>query len=126
MAQVSTVNMHDPVAPKNSQKTANQTSTVHVSWGYFGCGPLPATVTTRTITYLVGDSYKPSFTTVTVRGPHPRYIIVNCLCTLDTLNFCSWRFLGLGSAFLSAIVGLKATMRRFVGLVSIKYTPPEN
>ena len=35
---------------------------------YFGCGPLPVTVTTRNITYLVGDSYKPSFATVTGRG----------------------------------------------------------
>ena len=29
-------------------------------------------VTTRIITFLVGDPYKPSFTTVTVRGPHPK------------------------------------------------------
>ena len=37
-----------------------------------GCGPLTVTVTTRIITFLVGDPYKPSFTTVTVRGPYPR------------------------------------------------------
>ncbi len=36
------------------------------------CGPLAETVTTMNITFLVGDSYKPSFTTVTERGPHPR------------------------------------------------------
>ena len=30
---------------------------------YFGCGPLQVTVTTRIITFLEGDSYKPSFTT---------------------------------------------------------------
>ncbi len=41
---------------------------------YLGCSPLPVTVTTRIITYLVGDSYKPSFATVTWRGPHPKYI----------------------------------------------------
>ena len=41
---------------------------------YFGCGPLPVTVTTRIITFLVGNPYKPSFTTVTGRGPHPSYI----------------------------------------------------
>ena len=35
--------------------------------------PLPATVSTRIITFLVGDSYKPLFTTVTGMGPHPRY-----------------------------------------------------
>ena len=42
-----------------------------------GCGPLTVTVTTRTISYkpsfLVGNPYKPSFPTVTVRGPHPMY-----------------------------------------------------
>ena len=37
--------------------------------------PLPVTVTTRIITFLVGDPYKPSFPTVTGRGPHPRYDI---------------------------------------------------
>ena len=40
----------------------------------FGCGPLPVTVTTRIITFLVGNPYKPSFATVTGRGPHPRYV----------------------------------------------------
>ena len=38
---------------------------------FTGCGPQPVTVTTR-ITFLVGDSNKPSCTTVTGRGPHPR------------------------------------------------------
>ena len=37
---------------------------------WFGCGPLTVTVTTRGIMFL--DPYKPSFATVTVRGPHPR------------------------------------------------------
>ena len=41
---------------------------------YVGCGPLPVTVTTRIITFLVGDPYKPSFTNVTGRGPHPMYM----------------------------------------------------
>ena len=40
--------------------------------GYLGCGPLTVTVTTRIITFLVGDPYKPSFPTVTGRGPYPR------------------------------------------------------
>ena len=35
--------------------------------------PLPVTVTTRIITFLVGNPYKPSFATVTGKGPHPRY-----------------------------------------------------
>ncbi len=37
---------------------------------HIGCGPLPATLTTRIITGLVGDSYKPSFTTGILRGGH--------------------------------------------------------
>ena len=40
----------------------------------FGCGPLPVTVTTRIITFLIGNPYNPSFTTVTVRGPYPIYV----------------------------------------------------
>ncbi len=35
--------------------------------------PLPVTVTTRNTTFLVGDSYKPPFATVTGTGPHSRY-----------------------------------------------------
>ena len=31
-------------------------------------------MTTKIITFLIGNPYKPSFTTVTVRGPHPRFI----------------------------------------------------
>ncbi len=38
-----------------------------------GCGPLTLTVTTKIITFLIGNPYKPSFTTVTVRGPDPKY-----------------------------------------------------
>ncbi len=34
-----------------------------------GCGPLPVTVT-----FSVGNPYKPSFTTVTGRGPHPNHV----------------------------------------------------
>ena len=43
---------------------------------HVGCGPLPVTVTTRIITYLVGDSHKPSFATVTGRRPHPSHMFV--------------------------------------------------
>ena len=46
----------------------------HEKWECVGCGPLPITVTTRIITFLVGDSYKPSFATVTGRGPHPKNV----------------------------------------------------
>ena len=41
---------------------------------YLGCCPLPVTVTTRIVAFLVGDSYKPSFPTVTGRGDNPIYI----------------------------------------------------
>ena len=40
---------------------------------YIGLYPLPVTVTTRIITFLVGDPYKPSFATVTGRGDNPSY-----------------------------------------------------
>ena len=41
---------------------------------YLGLSPLPVTVTTRIITFLVGDPYKPSFATVIGRGDNPSYI----------------------------------------------------
>ena len=40
---------------------------------YIGLSPLPVTVTTRIITFLVGHPYKPSFATVTGRGDNPTY-----------------------------------------------------
>ena len=45
-------------------------------WLYVGLSPLPVTVTTRIITFLVGDPYKPSFATVTGRGDNPSYMIL--------------------------------------------------
>ena len=42
-------------------------------------GPLPVAVTTRIITFLVGDSCKPLFATVTGRGPHPKYVYIYIL-----------------------------------------------
>jgi len=36
--------------------------------------PRPVTVTTRIITLLIGNPYKPSFTTVTGWGVDPRYL----------------------------------------------------
>ena len=41
---------------------------------YVGYGPFPVTVTTRIITFLVGNPYKPLFATVTGKGPHPKYM----------------------------------------------------
>ena len=40
-----------------------------------GLSPFPVTVTTRIITFLVGDPYKPSFATVTGRGDNPIYCL---------------------------------------------------
>ena len=47
-------------------------SGVIFSWEFVRSTPLPVTVTTRIITFLVGDPYKPSFATVTGRGVDPR------------------------------------------------------
>ena len=40
---------------------------------YLGYGPFPVTVTTRIITFLVGNPYNPLFATVTGKGPHPSH-----------------------------------------------------
>ena len=42
-------------------------------WLWLGCCPLPVTVTTRIITFLVENPYKPSFATVTGWGVDPSY-----------------------------------------------------
>ena len=52
---------------------------------YLGCGPLPATVTTRIATNSVGDPYKPSLATVIERGPHPMKTRISNSCTQPTL-----------------------------------------
>ena len=44
----------------------------HLEVGYLGTTPHPLTVTTRIITFLVGNPYKPSFATVTGWGVDPR------------------------------------------------------
>ena len=43
-----------------------------------GVAPLTVTVTTRIITCLLGDPYKPSFPTVAGRGPYPNYRFMKC------------------------------------------------
>ncbi len=49
-----------------------------ISWQrtipFIGCGPLSVTVTTRIITFLVGDPYKPSFPTGILGGGHTQPI----------------------------------------------------
>ncbi len=57
--------------PNNNNRNAKETTVC------LGCGPLPVTVTTRIITFLIGNPYNPSFTTVTVRGPYPKYVFFN-------------------------------------------------
>ena len=47
---------------------------------YLGLSPIPVTVTTRIITFLVGDPYKHSFATVTGRGDNPRCIMFGGTC----------------------------------------------
>ena len=44
--------------------------------GYVRSTPHPVTVTTRIITFLVGNPYKPSFATVTGWGVDPRDMLV--------------------------------------------------
>ena len=55
---------------------------------YFRSTPLPVTVTTRIITFLVGDPYKPSFATVTGWGVDPRYIYLHLVEFM--VNVCKW------------------------------------
>ena len=54
-----------------------------------GLSPLPVTVTTWIITFLVGDPYKPSFATVTGRGDNPTYwACLNPICIFrESENF---------------------------------------
>ena len=47
-------------------------SEFHIFWGSLRSTPHPVTVTTRIITFLVGNSYKSSFVTVTGWGVDPR------------------------------------------------------
>ena len=53
---------------------------------YFGLSPLPVTVTTRIIAFLVGDPYKPSFATVTGRGDNPSYTIAYYIYTFFVIS----------------------------------------
>ena len=48
---------------------------------YIGTTPLPVTVTTRIVTFLIGNPYKPSFTTVTGWGVDLMYINWELLST---------------------------------------------
>ena len=52
----------------------------------FGCGPLPVTVTTRIITFSVGDPYEPSFTTGILGGGHTQDMLVPWRVLEDLYN----------------------------------------
>ena len=52
-------------------------------WVYIGTTPHPVTVTTRIITFLIGDPYEPSFVAVTGRGVDLRYIVKITWLSLD-------------------------------------------
>ena len=47
---------------------------------YIGTTPHPVTVTTRIITFLVVNPYKPSFATVTGWGDNPNYTHQTWIC----------------------------------------------
>ena len=48
---------------------------IYSIYTYFRSTPRPVTVTTRIITYLVGNPYKPSFATVTGWGVDPTHTV---------------------------------------------------
>ena len=55
---------------------------------YIGLSPLPVTVTTRIITFLVGNPYKPSFATVTGWGGRSKvYKCSGVFCCLSSFRF---------------------------------------
>ncbi len=70
---------HRPKLLKHEDSRTKIIQKKHVLYIYIYLGrcPLPVTVTTRIITFLIGNPYKPSFATVTGRGPHPIYIRIN-------------------------------------------------
>ena len=53
---------------------------------FFRSTPHPVTVTTRIITFLVGDPYKPSFVTVTGWGVDPIYFFILGVCNGPILS----------------------------------------
>ena len=56
---------------------------------YIRSTPHPVTVTTRIITYLVGNPYKPSFATVTVTGwgVDPTHIYIYIILFFGSLKW---------------------------------------
>ena len=72
--------------PKTTSKAKDvkEWQKVILQWNclYVRSTPHPVTVTTRIITFLVGNPYKPSFATVTGWGVDPTYTIIDSV-TLD-------------------------------------------
>ena len=71
---------HSPMKVSYESESSWNDKIIQVNQGFnwfnwfndnLGVAPFPVTVSTRIVLFLVGDPYKPSFTTVTVRGPHP-------------------------------------------------------
>ena len=62
--------------PPNGEKNPPSSQKCLI-WGYIGLSPFPVIVTTRIVSCLVGDSYKPSFATITGKGDNPRDIYVS-------------------------------------------------
>ena len=54
-----------PMCDQKSPPKKNET--------FIGLSPFPVIVTTRIVSCLVGDSYKPSFATITGKGDNPRH-----------------------------------------------------
>ncbi len=81
---------------------------------YIGLSPLPVKVTTRIITFLVGDPYKPSFATVTGRGDNPRYIFtymiwLKVIWKIYTRWFKPWPFMHFYALFFWSRIPLKGS-----------------
>ena len=74
---------HSLIEHSNQKRPLRMNSGGWISIVYLGCGPLPVTVTTRIVTFLVGNPYKPSFATVTGRGQHPKFThMIYELCSI--------------------------------------------
>ena len=57
---------------KPSETKSNQTKQTKRTQTNIGLSPFPVIVTTRIVSCLVGDSYKPSFATITGKGDNPK------------------------------------------------------
>ena len=88
----------DPLGKKQTELPNCGRSQEATMYNIFGMAPV--TVTTRIITCLVRDSYQPSLSTVTGRGPYPNNIHLFSLdkngstfcknSRLKTLPTCDW------------------------------------